>query len=75
MARQPVPVLGLATSLRWRAEREPTKPALTDETPPDPAGASSPPAFTTWTRELRLVDALPRNASGKVLKADLRRDA
>ena len=26
-------------------------------------------------RELRFVDALPRNAAGKVLKQELRRDA
>ena len=70
--RQPPPVMGLAASLRWRAGREPQRPALTDDAPLDARGEPSA-VQGTWTcaelqrRVERMADAL---AAGGVARHD-----
>lgn len=69
---QPLPVMGLAASLRWRAEREPTRPALTDDAPLDALGRPTA-ADAAWSyaelqrRVERLADHL---AAGGVARGD-----
>jgi fatty-acyl-CoA synthase len=72
MNAQPPALLGLAASLRWRAARDPHKPALTDDAPLDGRGQPCD-APATWSyaelqqRVERMADAL---AAGGVTRGD-----